>query len=585
MKTVYLSLFFIICSVTVSLAQTAQEVAAPRWVAKVQKSLVSILSYDAKNELLHRGTGICVDDAGTVICPYGLLKDAYSAQVVDMNGRQEKVTHVLGANDTYDVVKLEVKSLRTPSLRLGGSTTAVNGSRVYALPFSKQEITTCYSSTVQKKEIVEEKYAYYTLSSVLNATCDGAALLSENGQLLGMVQSAIGGHSYAIDAAYARNLTVDALQTKASALALSSIHLPKGIPDSREEALVYLFFQSHSADNTSYMDMLNQFISRWPNCAEGYYRRITPELDLLQFDEANKDLETYLNLAEDKMTAHANAAQTIHTKLHYQSDKPYEKWTYDLALSHNSEAQRLAQQQVAAAKTDSLRKVAQMKVLEYRLQEAQLLSAKGEDRAALAIYDEVNASPYRAPATYFAASMAHEAAGDSADVCLALMDSALALLPQPLTQEAASYVLRQGQLLATMGKYRAAVRAYNQYDTLLNHQMSAQFYYDRAMLEQEGRMFQLALNDLDLAIKMQPRQALYYVEKSALLLRVNMLDECIESAQQCIALSPKLYDAYRIMGYAQIQKGDKQTARKNLETAVSLGDTQAQELLDQFCKP
>jgi len=585
MKTVYISLLLFVCSISVSLAQSAQEGAAPKWVGKVQKSLVSVLSYDAKNELLHRGTGVCVDEAGTVVCPYFLLKDAYSAQVVDMDGRQEKVTHVLGANDTYDVVKLEVASLRTPSLRMAGSTTAVAGSRVYALQFSKHEITTCYSSTVEKKEIVEERYAYYTLSSALDATCDGAALISENGQLLGLVQSAMGGHSYAIDAAYARDLTVDALQTKASALALSAIHLPKGIPDSREEALVYLFFQSHSADNVSYMDMLNQFVSRWPDCAEGYYRRITPELDMLRFDEANKDLETYLSLSEDKMTAHANAAQTIHTKLHYQSDTLYEKWTYDLALSHNGEAQKLAQQQVAAAKTDSLREVAKMKVLEYRLQEAQLLSGKGEDRAALAIYDEVNASPNRAPATYFAASMAHEAAGDSADICLALMDSALALLPQPLTQDAAYYVLRRGQLLADMGKYRAAVGAYNQYDTLLNHQMSDRFYYDRAMLEQEGRMYQLALNDLDRAIKMQPRQALYYVEKSALLLRVNMLDECIEAARQCIALSPKLYDAYRIMGYAQFQKGDKQAARQNLETAVSLGDTQARELLDQYFKP
>lgn len=585
MKTIYFSLLFFLCNVSMCLAQSAQEGAAPKWASKAQKSLVSVLSYDAKNELLHRGTGICVDEAGTVVCPYGLLKDAYSAQVVDMNGRQQKVTHVLGANDTYDVVKLQVESLRTPAARLAGSTTAVSGSRVYALQFSKHDITTCYSSTVEKKEIIEEKYAYYTLSSALDASCDGAALMSEDGQLVGLVQSAIGGHSFAIDAAFARDLSVDALQTKVSALALSAIHLPKGIPDSREEALVYLFFQSHSADNASYMDMLNQFISRWPDCAEGYYRRVTPELDLLQFDEADKDLETYLRLAEDKMTAHANVAQTIHTKLHYQADKPYEKWTYDLALSHNSEAQKLAQQQLAAAKTDSLREVAQVKVLEYRLQEAQLLSAKGEDRAALAIYDEVNAGPYRAPATYYAASMAHEAAGDSADICLALMDSALSLLPHPLNQDAASYVLRRGQLLASMGKYRAAVGAYNQYDTLLNHQMSAQFYYDRAMLEQEGRMYQLALNDLDLAIKMQPRQALYYVEKSALLLRVNMLDECIEAAQQCIALSPKLYDAYRIMGYAQIQKGDKETARKNLETAVSLGDTQAQELLDQYFKP
>lgn len=563
-------------------AQSPQEGAAPKWAAKMQKSLVSVLSYDANNELLRRGTGIYVDDRGTVVAPYSLLKGAYAAQVVDMGGRQYKVTHVLGADDTYDLVKLQTEASRSEAVRMAPSTAGTAGSRVYSLGYSKRAATTCPSTTVAKKEVVLEKYAYYTLATALPDTHTGSALFSEDGLLLGIVQSPVGGRSGAIDAAYGRDLSISALQTRASSLALSGIHLPKGLPDSMEESLVYLYFQSRAADNDSYMDMLNQFVERWPDNPEGYYRRVTPELDLARFDEADRDLNTYLRLAPDPMVAHANAAQTIHSKLLYQPDKPYEKWTYELALQHNDEALRLARQRMAQAKTDSLREDAEAHALDYQLMRARIFSARQDYAAALAIYNEVNAGPHRAPATLYAASMAREAAGDSVDICIALMDSAIALMPQPLTQEAASYVMRRGQLLAAAGRYRAAVADYNRYDTLLRYQVNAQFYYDRALLEQQARMFQQSLDDLNRAIEAQPAQALYYVEKSALLLRVNMLDECMEAARRCIELNPSLFDAYRILGYAQIQKGDKAAARANLEKAVGMGDTQAQELIDQF---
>jgi Flp pilus assembly protein TadD len=69
-----------------------------------------------------------------------------------------------------------------------------------------------------------------------------------------------------------------------------------------------------------------------------------------------------------------------------------------------------------------------------------------------------------------------------------------------------------------------------------------------------------------------------------MLLIVNQVDESIEAARQCIALDPENSDAYRIMGYAQIQKGDKTAARQNLQKAVELGDESAQELINQFLK-
>ena len=165
---------------------------------------------------------------------------------------------------------------------------------------------------------------------------------------------------------------------------------------------------------------------------------------------------------------------------------------------------------------------------------------------------------------------------------IALLDSAVAMFPEPIPEEAATYIMRRGQLKALQGRYREAVLDYNQYCYLKNNKVSAVFYYERSQLEVQGRMYQQALDDLDQAIERAPREALYYVEKSALLLRVNELNSCIENAMLALRIDPDLSDAYRILGYALILKGDKAGGRKNLEKAVALGDESAQELIDKY---
>jgi hypothetical protein len=43
-------------------------------------------------------------------------------------------------------------------------------------------------------------------------------------------------------------------------------------------------------------------------------------------------------------------------------------------------------------------------------------------------------------------------------------------------------------------------------------------------------------------------------------------------------------DAYRMLGYALLQKGDKAGALENLNRAISLGDEGAKEIVDKYMK-
>lgn len=578
-------LFAIVLSTLCSLvAAQGNDVAAPKWTAKAQKSIVALIAYDRNNEMLHEGTATYISNDGVAVTDYATLRNAYSAVVVDADGRKSNVVRILGADETYGVVKFLTDNRKSTPLPLAATTDGATGTTAYALPYYKGKRTTCPAAQIEKKDAVEGNYAYYTLNAAFAQTCNGAPLLSSRGELLGIVQSPFGGKSYATDARFAQSLSIAAIQSKSATLALDNIHMPKGLPDSKEESLVYLYFKSRSADNDEYIDLLNLFVATYPDVAEGYLRRATPLIDLQQFDNADRDLQTYLRLASDKAAAHASVADVIYTKLRYQPTPEYPAWTYDIAVSHIDQSISATQAHLAAATTDSLRNAIDANLLKYQLQKALILTAKQDDSGAIAIYDDINNGPHRSPATLYASSMAHQARGDSLSLCIQLLDSAIALFPTPKPQEAANYYLRRAELLAACNRNRESVADYNQFCYLNNNNVTPAFYYERFAVEKQGRMYQQALDDINLAIDGAPREPFYRLEKSGLLLIVNQLDECIATARECLALDPNNADALRIMGYAQLQQGDRTAARSTLQRAVDLGDEGAREIIDTYLK-
>lgn len=560
------------------------EISAPKWAAKVQKSIVSVLTYDRNRQLLHSGTGVYIDSEGSVVAAYSLFRDAYSAAIVDASGHQHEVTAIAGADSDYGLVRCRTAARKTVALSPAPSTAAPTGTRVVALGFSKAKIEKCPASVVAKKDVVEGKYAYYTLASALADDATGHVLLDTDGQLLGLVLSPVGGKSQAIDCALGRDLTIEAIMKKGTQVALGNIHIRTALPDSKEEALVYLYFQQKTAGDEAYLAMTDEFVHRWPDHAEGYYKRALPLIDAHRFDDAQKDLQTYLRLAQDKAVANANVAQTIYSKLVYQPEPAYEPWNIDVAIRYVDAAIEAVQQKHQAATTDSLRQEAEAGTVEYKLQKAQMLMAKKDNRAAVAIYDEVNASPFRSAATFYAASIAHEAAGDSLDQQIAMMDSAMTFFYKPLPREAANYIMRRAQLLARAGQNRAAVLAFNDYAGIVGSDLNATFFYDRAILAGKARMYEQALQDIDRAIALEPRDAAFHVERASLCLRVNRIDDCIASAQQAIQIEPEASDAFRMLGYAQIQQGKKAEGIASLDRAIALGDEAAKEVKALFAK-
>lgn len=98
------------------------------------------------------------------------------------------------------------------------------------------------------------------------------------------------------------------------------------------------------------------------------------------------------------------------------------------------------------------------------------------------------------------------------------------------------------------------------------------------------RMYQQAINDINKAVELEPKNAAYWTEKGGVHIRLNQTDEAIAALERAISLDPKSADAYRMLGYCQVKGKDKKKGLENLNKAKELGDTVAEDLIKKYSK-
>ena len=547
--------------------------AQPKFASKVSKGIVSLNTYDRQGNLLRQGTAFFVGANGEAIADFRLFKNAYQASIIDATGKQIDVDLILGADDTYSMVRFHVNTKGNAFIPSVTSSQPMK-STVYVLGRADGGKMESAQAVVADTAMIQGKYVYYGLDKQVDEVLTGAPVFNESGALVGMLHPQLGGKNYVLDIRFRDELKIQPFPSTSASVALGNIFIPKALPETPEEALVYLYAKSRSASNEEYMDMVNRFVAAYPKNAEGYLRRATPLIDLTRFDEADRDLQQYLSLVDDKAVGNYNVASLIFDKLRLQPEPAYEKWNEDVAIQYVDKALSLN-----ASKPEEERKLEKTR---YQILKGQLLMNKPDYDGALALYEELNSESGGSPTYLYAISLAREGRGDSIGAVMEPIDSAIAKFSEPLPTEAANYIIRRGQLRANAGQYREAVQDYNQYAYLLNNQVTPVFYYERSQIEVNARMYQPAMDDINKAIEMAPREPLYHVERGALAVRVSMFDECIESCQTALRLNPDIIDAYRILGYAQLQKGDKTNAKINLQKAIDMGDETARMLMNTY---
>ena len=548
----------------------AQEL--PKWADKAKKAVFSIVTYTKDNQILSTGNGFYIDETGTGVSDYSLFKGAERAVIITANGKELPIKYIMGANDMYDVVKFKADfDKKAEALQPAPAASAI-GQTIYLLPYSTQKESKGQTGSVAKVDTIGDQTYYYTLNMQTTDKTVSCPIMNETGQVVGMIQKNSdpkSTESYAIGIRYLTNLNISALSV--NDMALNSIGIKKGLPEDESQALVFLYMASSVYENERYLELLNDFITLYPNNSEGYLRRATYYANI--GDEthnalATQDLETMLKVDEKKDDAHYNIAKFVYTYQMNLGDKqPYADWTFERASNEINEALGIAQEPIY-----------------YQLQ-GDIYFAMQKYAEAFTAYAEVNKSNLASPAMFYAAAKAKELTeGADKKEVIALLDSAIVRYAKPYGKDAAPYLYERARVKADNEDFRGAVGDYNEfYDAMLG-QTSAEFYFIRSQAEMQCRMYQQAVNDMNKAVELDPDNALYWVEKGGVHLRVNQVGEAIKALEKAVGLDPENAPAYRMLGYSQIQNKEKEKGLANLQKAKDLGDEVADGLLQKYNK-
>ncbi len=560
-----LLLFFLIQG---SMAQT------PKWVEKAKRAVFSVVTYDKNDKMLNTGNGFFVSEDGLALSDYTLFKGAERAVVITSEGKQMPVSLILGANDMYDVIKFRVAitEKKVPALIVAKTAPAV-GADAWMLPYSTQKSIACVTGKVKDVSKVAGEYHYYTLGMQMKDKMVSCPVMNAEGQVFGIAQKSSGIDTvttcYAAGAAFAMAQKISALSLGDAAL--KKIGIRKGLPETEDQALVYLFMASSSLSGDDYEKLLDDFIRQFPANADGYLRRANyyaakGKDDHAWYDKAVADFNQALKVAQKKDDVYYNIGKLMYAYQLSKPEKTYKDWTYDTALQNVRQAIAI----------DPLPIYIQM--------EGDILFAQQDYAGALAAYEKVNASNIASPATFFSAAKTKELTkGDPKEV-VALMDSCIARCPQPITADFAPYLLERAQMNMNAGQPRNAMLDYDAYHTAVKGEVNDVFYYYREQAALKARQFQRALDDIVKAIEMNPTDLTYQAEHAVVNLRVGRYEEAIQILDNILKADPKYAEAYRLLGLCQIQLKKTDEACGNFKKAKELGDPNVDELITKYCK-
>lgn len=499
----------------------------PSWSKKAAQAVFTLKTFGADGSLLGSSNGFFVGGNGEALSSFTPFKGASRAVVIDAQGKEWPVECLMGANDMYDVAKFVVNVKKPTTLTL--ATSASNGATAWMLPYAVKKAPECIKGTVSSSEKFQGEYAYYTLTMQVSEQHAGSPVLNDNGEVLGLLQPAASGTaattSYAVSATFANDLRIGGLSINDPTLRSTSI--AKALPDKQEEAMLTVYMAATVLDDAQYEALVNRFIQKFPNAADGYIYRARIAVAKGDFAAAHADMQQALKADGKQDDTHFQFAQMIYQKEVYQADQPFSEWNLDLALEESRKANSLNPQPV------------------YLKQQAQILYAQKKYDEAYALFEQLTQTTLRDADIFYSAAQCKLQLNDKR-TALALLDSAVNTFTKPYIKTAAPYLVAHAEL------------------------------------SMDCRRYQLAINDMKDVVALEPNNAGLWAQKASYELRVNLTDEALESAQQCIRLAPDNSDGYLMCGIAQCIKGDKQQGIQNLNKAKELGNSQAQMLIDKY---
>ena len=534
--------------------------AQPTPVKQVAKAVFSLTTF-SKGALKATSHGVFISTNGEAISPWTPFVGADSAIVVDADGHSYQVETMAGCNELYDLCKFHVNA-RTAAAKLALQPLTA-GASAWAVGYAVDKANV-KAVKVGRVEKFMDKYSYYVFPSVPADNQQACPITNANGQVMGLWEklSTSTTESYAADANFPASFQPASLSINDPALRQTGIRVQ--LPSDKQSAVLALMMSAQQSSPKNYQAHIHDFISLFPNAVDGYSALAEWQLTNKQLQQADATMKEAFKKVSNKDEVHYEYARLMMRQQIYAPDSTFTLWTLDKALSEAEEAYKI-------------------KALPaYQHQQAQILFTKGDFKKALDLYNLLTKTDARGSELYYEIAQCKTQLKLPQTEVLEALDSAVALCPRPLTNISAPYFLARGAIYNDMKQYRAALKDYNQYDTLMLGRATADFYEARYKVEIQVHQFQQALNDIAHAIYLNPQEPLYLAEMASLELRVSRFEEAVQTADLCLKLDPKAADAYLIKGLALIELKKKDEGIAALQKAQELGDSRAEAYIKKY---
>ncbi len=561
-------------------AAAAQKKQTPKWMEKNRKAVVTVTTYGKDGVRIMSGTGVFVTETGEVITGYTLFEGAKTATVTDAGGATYPVTHIIGADELYDVIKVRTAVTEKVRCLAIASDPQPEGAVCYLLPYTTDKKAAAEQGTVTEVSRLKDPYSYYKLSLPLGDGEVNSPVVNASGEVFGLAQADASGKkdvSFAVSAAYAASLAMsstDFLNTT-----YSTIGIRKAWPADVDEALVALFLKGSAEDAKTYLETLNDFIATFPNSADGYVSRAnhyagqraalasTPEEQAEMLRKATDDIDTASRLSDRKGEALYNRAKLIYSVAATDTTLTDPAWTLDAAF----EAVRSA--------------IGEDNLPVYHQLAGDICFARKDYVAAYEEYMTVNNTPQATASSFYWAAKAKEnIPGFNIGEVIALLDGAIEKSGLPLTEEAAPYILERIDWKLRLSLYAEAVADYDMYYKAMKGSVGSDFYFYREQAKFRAGDMDGALADISEAVRLSPDIPDYRAEEASIYVRLKKYTEALTAIDEALKVAPDFAACYRLRGVCYVRMEKKAEACEALRKAKELGDPLAERLLAEHCK-
>ena len=510
--------------------------------------MLTLTAYDAEGKTLQTGNAFFINKQGDAACAFHVLKGAAKAVVTAYKGRTYPVHRILGANSSADLVKFSTTGTQKPAFYELAPTSPDSGAICLLVNYEAAKKQTPRSVTVTSRTAYAPYY-YYQVSSPNEEQLLGCPLLDANGQLLAITQKNVAAKAMtacAIDAHFLLTLQITA--TSALSADLRAISIPKALPEGYTAASSYLFMLP-AADTLTRRTAYDDFVSQYPDTPDAYAERAKYRAATGDYAHADADFALALQKAEapalpDSLmqpeAVHYFISDVVYRHALQQTDSvPVAPgWTLQRALDEARMAYAL--------KPNTL----------YLIQQANCHFAVRQYQEAHDLFLQATHDPHFAtPDTYFSAARSLELAGGDSLSVLALLDSVIVRLPQPVSARHAQYYLERAVRLLRAQQYRAAVYDYNEYEKAIGpRNLNERFYYLRYQAEMQGRMYQQALDDIRTAAALAADARPYRQQEVIMLLQVGEWAEAELAAQAMVRQWPDDAECQSLLQLVREQK-------------------------------